>query len=160
MMNWKEIKISYQEYSNIDELPEEWKTLVLRARDASGNAWAPYSGFKVGAAVKLASGQIVIGNNQENAAYPAGLCAERTALFYANANYPDDPVETIAVTAQNSNGWMAEPVKPCGGCRQALLEVETRYNRPVTIVLDGQKSIIVLDGVDSLLPLNFKRSSL
>jgi cytidine deaminase len=159
-MNWKEIKIAYREFKSIDELSDDWKALVLRARAGSENAWAPYSGFKVGAAVKLVSGHVVVGNNQENAAYPAGLCAERTALFYANANYPDDPVETIAVTAQNSNGWMDEPVKPCGGCRQALLEVETRYNRLVTIILDGQKSIIVLDGVDSLLPLNFKRTSL
>jgi cytidine deaminase len=159
-MNWKEIKIAYREFSHIDELPDDWKALVISARNASENAWAPYSGFKVGAAVKLASGMVVTGNNQENAAYPAGLCAERTALFYANANYPDQPVETIAVTAQNSNGWMAEPVKPCGGCRQALLEVETRYEKPVTIILDGKESIIVLDGVDSLLPLNFKRTSL
>jgi cytidine deaminase len=159
-MNWKEIKIAYREFSNIDELSDDWKALVLSARNASENAWAPYSGFKVGAAVKLASGMVVTGNNQENAAYPAGLCAERTALFYANANFPGVPVETIAVTAQNSEGWMAEPVKPCGGCRQAMLEVETRYNKPFTIILDGQKSIIVIDGVDSLLPLNFKRTSL
>jgi cytidine deaminase len=159
-MKWNEIKIAYREYANLGELPEDWKSLIMRARDVSDRAWAPYSGFKVGAAVKLVSGLIVAGNNQENAAYPAGLCAERTALFYANANFPNDPVDVIAVTAKNVHGWVEEPVKPCGGCRQALLEVETRYNRKVTILLDGQKAIYVLDGVDGLLPLNFTRSSL
>lgn len=159
-MKWNEIKIVYREYKGIEELPAEWKELVLRAREASCNAWAPYSGFRVGAAVKLGSGLIMTGNNQENAAYPAGLCAERTALFYANASHPDDPVDVIAVTAQNAHGWMEEPVKPCGGCRQALLEVETRYNKKVTIILDGQKAIYVMDGIDGLLPLNFKRSDL
>lgn len=159
-MKWNEIKIAYREYLSLEELPGEWKELVLRARAASEDAWAPYSGFKVGAAVKLGSGLILTGNNQENAAYPVGLCAERTALFYANANYPDDPVDVIAVTAQNVNGWLDEPVKPCGGCRQALLEVETRFNKKVRIILDGQQSIYVLDGIDGLLPLNFKRSAL
>lgn len=159
-MNWKEIKIKYREYVHGDEIPEEWKLLIERAKAASGSAWAPYSGFKVGAALRLASGRIVTGNNQENAAYPAGLCAERTALFFANANYPDDRVEAIAVSAQNAKGYVKEPVKPCGGCRQALLEVETRYNKPVTIILYGEESVMVLEGIDSLLPLNFKRSSL
>lgn len=159
-MNWKEIKIHYREYSRDDVMPGKWRELVEQAKQASDNAWAPYSGFKVGAAVRLASGRIVTGNNQENAAYPAGLCAERTALFSANANFPEDPVEEIAVSAQNSNGYVSEPVKPCGGCRQALLEVETRFNKPVTIILSGEESIWVFDGIDSLLPLNFKRSSL
>ncbi len=159
-MNRREIKIAYLEFDGAEELPDEFRLLVMSARKASGDAWAPYSGFKVGAAVKLLSGLVLTGNNQENAAYPAGLCAERTVLFYANANYPDDPVVAIAVTAQNAAGFLAEPVKPCGGCRQALLEVETRYNRAVTIVLDGQQSIYMLDGVDSLLPLNFTGRSL
>ncbi len=159
-MKWNEIKIAYREYNELDELPDDWKSLVIRARESSGNAWAPYSGFRVGAAVRLGSGRVITGNNQENAAYPVGLCAERTALFYANANYPDDPVEVIAVTAQNDKGFVEDPVKPCGGCRQALLEVETRYNQSVTIILDGKNALYVLDGVDGLLPLNFKRSSL
>ncbi len=159
-MNWKEIKIHFREYKRHDVMPGKWRELVELAKQASDNAWAPYSGFKVGAALRLSSGRIVTGNNQENAAYPAGLCAERTALFYANANFPDDPVEEIAVSAQNDKGYVNEPVKPCGGCRQALLEVETRFNKPVTIILCGEESTLVLDGIDSLLPLNFKRSSL
>lgn len=159
-MNRREIKIAYLEFDGIGELPDEYRLLIMRARKASEDAWAPYSGFKVGAAVKLLSGMVLTGNNQENAAYPSGLCAERTVLFYASANFPDDPVVAIAVTAQNAAGFLAEPVKPCGGCRQALLEVETRHNRPVTIVLDGQQSIYLLEGVGSLLPLNFTRRSL
>lgn len=160
IMNWREIRIAYREYSNLDELPEAWKDLILRARRTSLNAWSPYSGFMVGAAVKLESGRIIEGNNQENAAYPVGLCAERTALFYANANYPDDAVEVIAVSAQNSGGLVLKPVKPCGGCRQAMLEVEVRFNKKIQIILDGKESILVLDGVDSLLPLNFKPEAL
>jgi cytidine deaminase len=159
-MNLKEIIIKYREFSGVDDLPVLYKELVLSARQASGNAWAPYSGFRVGAAVRLLSGRVITGNNQENAAYPEGLCAERTALFYAGANYPGDPVEIIAVSASTHSGQVSLPVKPCGGCRQALLEVENRYNRQVTIVLDGADSVIVLDGVDSLLPLNFRPDSL
>jgi cytidine deaminase len=159
-MNWKEIKIAYREYASTDELPDNWKELVLKAREAAKNAYAPYSNFHVGAALQLVGGRIVTGNNQENAAYPVGLCAERTALFYANANFPDEAVEIIAVTATNSNGRVGDPVKPCGGCRQALLEVENRYNKPITIILDGSNAIYVLDGVDSLLPLNFRPQAL
>jgi cytidine deaminase len=159
-MIWKEIKIAYRSYGNAEELPDGYKTLIDRARDSSEQAWAPYSQFRVGAAVRLKSGMILTGNNQENAAYPAGLCAERTALFYANANFPGDPVMAIAVTAQNARGLLAEPVKPCGGCRQAMLETESRYNQPITIILEGKDSIYVLDGVTSLLPLSFNRNSL
>lgn len=159
-MNWREIRIAYREFSDLDELTDSWRELVLLARRASGKAWSPYSGFMVGAAVKLVSGKIIEGNNQENAAYPVGLCAERTALFYANANYPDDAVEMIAVSAQNSGGLVSKPVKPCGGCRQALLEVEVRYNKKILVILDGKESILVLDGIDSLLPLNFKPEAL
>lgn len=159
-MKWNEIRIAYREYTDITELPDEYKDLVVKAREISSGAWAPYSGFRVGAAVKLASGMVFTGNNQENAAYPVGLCAERTALFYANANHPDDPVDAIAVSAQNASGWVQDPVKPCGGCRQAMLEVETRFNREIKIILDGQKSIYILDGIDALLPLNFKSTAL
>lgn len=159
-MNWREIRIAYREYADLEELPGSWRDLVLNARQASFNAWSPYSGFMVGAAVRLESGRIISGNNQENAAYPVGLCAERTALFYANANFPHDAVEMIAVSAQNSGGLVLKPVKPCGGCRQAMLEVEVRFNRKILVILDGKDSILVLDGIDSLLPLNFKPEAL
>jgi len=156
----REIRITYQEFKKTDELPVIYAGLLLEARRMAGQAYAPYSGFCVGAAILLENNVIVTGNNQENAAYPSGLCAERTALFYANANYPDIPVEAIAVSAQNKNGLIKESVKPCGSCRQVMLETETRFNKRMKIILDGQNSILVLDGVDTLLPLSFKSSAL
>lgn len=159
-MKLRELKILFREFSSEEELTEDDRQLLLAARQATESAYAPYSGFKVGAALRLNGGMVVKGNNQENAAYPSGLCAERTALFYANANYPDLAVETIAVTARNASGWMVEPVKPCGSCRQALLEAEGRSGKLMRILLDGTSAIYLLEGVDSLLPLNFKASDL
>jgi len=150
----------FEEFSGIDELPEEMKVLVMEARRVSVLAWSPYSGFCVGAAVRLASGEIITGNNQENAAYPSGLCAERTALFYANANYPDIPVEAIAISAKNAGGKVREPVKPCGSCRQVMLETEARFKHPIRIILDGQQSIFSFEGIDTLLPMSFRPASL
>ena len=159
-MEQKIIEIKYTEYQSLDELSQDDAYLVAKAREVSFNAWAPYSNFHVGAAVQLANGKIVTGNNQENAAYPSGLCAERVALFSANANYPNSVVTTIAVSASNTKGLIDEPVKPCGACRQALLESETRFESPIRIILDGKKSILILEGVHNLLPLNFTGSSL
>jgi cytidine deaminase len=159
-MKQKEISILYKEYSNPEELPEEWKQLIHEARMISKKAWSPYSGFCVGAAVKLENGMIFTGNNQENAAYPSGLCAERTALFYANANYPEVPAEVIAISARNVKGLVKEPVKPCGSCRQVLLEAEMRFSHPIKIILDGQNSIFVFEGIDSLLPMSFRPEAL
>jgi cytidine deaminase len=132
----------------------------LEARRITGQAYAPYSGFHVGAAVLLGNGLIVSGNNQENSAYPSGLCAERVALFYANANYPDSEVKTIAISAAKNGVLVNEPVKPCGSCRQALAETEVRFGTPIRIILDGQDSILVLNGVESLLPLSFSKKAL
>jgi cytidine deaminase len=159
-MKQKEIRILYSEYSRPEELPVEMKQLIEEARLISQKAWSPYSGFCVGAAVKLTNGMIFTGNNQENAAYPSGLCAERTALFYANANYPEIPVEAIAISARYNNRLVGEPVKPCGGCRQVLLETEMRFNHPVRIILDGQNSIFVFEGIDLLLPMSFRPEAL
>ena len=159
-MKDREISIMYREYTNQQELPEEMKHLIDEARMISEKAWSPYSGFCVGAAVKLDNGLIFTGNNQENAAYPSGLCAERTALFYANANYPNVPATAIAISARNVNGMVKEPVKPCGSCRQVLLEAEMRFNHPIKIILDGQNSIFVFEGIDSLLPMSFKPDAL
>ena len=159
-MEQKEIRISYQVYKGMDELKDEWRELIREARKIAEKAWSPYSGFCVGAAVRLANGTIITGNNQENAAYPSGLCAERTALFYANANYPDIAVESVAITAHNARGLVKEPVKPCGSCRQVMLETEFRFKHPIQIILDGQSSIFIFEGVDSLLPFSFKPASL
>jgi len=156
----RELRISYSEYAGMDELPAAYTGLVEEARRISEKAYSPYSGFRVGAAVKLANGMIITGNNQENAAYPSGLCAERTALFYANPNFPDVPVEAIAISAASSRGRVKEPVKPCGSCRQVILETEARFHRPVTLVLDGKNGIQVFEGIDNLLPFSFKPEAL
>lgn len=159
-MRTKEVRIFVYEYTTVSELPEEDQVLVNAAREAAKSAYAPYSKFYVGAAVKLENGEIVKGNNQENAAFPTGLCAERVALFYANATYPDMAVKTVAVTAANHDGIVAGPVRPCGSCRQALAEAEVRFNQPVKIIMDGTEKIQVFENVDSLLPFAFKPESL
>lgn len=159
-MKTSEIRIIVQEFENIDELPEPDLKLVLEARRITTQAYAPYSGFCVGAAILLDNGKIITGNNQENSAYPSGLCAERVTMFYANANYPDSAVKTIAISAQKDGVLVEEPVKPCGGCRQALAEAEVRFQKPIRIILDGNGKILVLSGVESLLPLSFSKKSL
>ncbi|HZL11364.1 MAG TPA: cytidine deaminase [Prolixibacteraceae bacterium] len=159
-MKTREIRIVVYEYQTIDELPENDRLLLLEARRITALAYAPYSGFHVGAAVLLANDQIFTGNNQENSAYPSGLCAERVALFYANANYPESEVKAIAVSAAKNGVLVNDSVKPCGACRQALAEAEVRFDSPIRIILDGQDSILVLQGVGSLLPLSFSKNSL
>ncbi|MFV0591245.1 MAG: cytidine deaminase [Draconibacterium sp.] len=155
-MRIKELKILIQEFDKAEELSETDQKLLQVARDASEKAYAPYSHFNVGAAVLLENGEIIAGNNQENADFTDGLCAERVALFYAQATYPGVPVKAIAVTAKNKNGFLNEPAQPCGSCRQVLVETEVRFNQPIRIILDGKKGIQLLDGADSLLPLAFK----
>jgi cytidine deaminase len=159
-MRTKELRILVYEYETIQELPGNDQELVLAAREAAGNAYAPYSKFHVGAAVLLENGKIITGNNQENSAFTNGLCAERVALFYANANFPDVAVKAIAITAENINGLIAEPVKPCGSCRQVMVETESRFKKSIRIILDGKKSIQVFDGIQNLLPFAFKPDSL
>jgi cytidine deaminase len=159
-MKTSEIRILVHEYQNINELTENEQNLLGEARKITKSAYAPYSGFHVGAAVLLNNGKIITGNNQENSAYPSGLCAERVALFYANANFPDSEVIAIAVSAVKNGVLVDEPVKPCGSCRQALAEAEVRFEKPIRIILDGSSSIIVLNGMESLLPLSFSKKDL
>jgi cytidine deaminase len=159
-MKTTEITILVYEFENKEELPESDQLLLAEARRITALAYAPYSGFHVGAAVLLGNGTIVTGNNQENSAYPSGLCAERVALFYANANYPNSEVKTIAISAAKDGVLVKESVKPCGGCRQVLAEAEVRFGSPIRIILDGQDKIMVLQGVESLLPLSFSRKHL
>lgn len=159
-MHIKEIRILVYEFDALIELPEKERDLVLMARKAADNAYSPYSNFKVGAAVLLENGDVITGNNQENADYTDGLCAERVALFYANANFPEIPVKAIAVTAKNSGGKIVELAKPCGSCRQALIETESRFKNKIQLILDGNKKIFRISGVDNLLPLAFKPDEL
>ncbi len=154
------IEIEYSEVDSINNLSNEDAYLVAKAREVANNAWAPYSNFLVGAAVELENGKVIIGNNQENAAYPSGLCAERVALFAANAGYPNSAVKTIAISAFNKKGHVQEPVKPCGSCRQAILEAETRFEKPIKLLLDGANSIYIMEGIASLLPLSFGKRDL
>ena len=109
----------------------------------------------MGAAALLANGVTVTGSNQENAAYPSGTCAERTTLFYANSQYPDQPVRMLAIAARNEAGFTDTPVTPCGACRQVLLETEQRFGLPIQILLCGEKAVYVIEGVKNLLPLSF-----
>lgn len=132
------------------------KALIEAAREAACRSYAPYSRFNVGAAVLLADGTIVTGNNQENAAYPSGLCAERTTLFWANSQYPHLSVDALAIAARNDSGELAVPIPPCGACRQVILETERRYGAPIRIILFGTKECYLIeDGIKALLPLCF-----
>lgn len=158
----KEIKIEFsvRSYPSIHDLPEIPGMLILRAREAARKAYAPYSGYRVGASVLLANGEILTGNNQENAAYPSGLCAERTVLFYASSQYPGVPVRSLAVTTLNGDLAVGAIAKPCGGCRQVMAEYEDLAGQPMEIILDGRESITIVDGVDTLLPFRFKKEDL
>lgn len=139
-----------------EELDEADRQLIDAAREATYRSYAPYSRFCVGAAARLADGTVVSGNNQENAASPSGLCAERTTLFYANSRYPDQPVTTLAVAARNDKGeFLQKPISPCGACRQVMLETERRFDYAIRILLYGTECIYELEGADALLPLSF-----
>ena len=155
-MQTKDFRIVVNEYHSINELPEADIKLIFAAREASRNAYSPYSKINVGAAILLQSGKIISGNNQENSVYPNGLCAERVALFYANSKFPDDKVIAIAISSENINGIVSEPISPCGSCRQALMETEVRFQQKIRVILDSQKNILVFDGIDNLLPFAFK----
>lgn len=152
-----ETKVTVYTY---DELNDEQKMLIDKAREQVTKAYAPYSGFRVGAALMLENGEIFAGSNQENAAYPSGLCAERVAMFYANAQYPDVPVKTLAIAAFTNGKFIETPVTPCGSCRQVLLESESRFNTGIQIFLYGTNEILMLENVKQLLPLCFEKNSL
>lgn len=158
-MKRSEIIIPIEEKS-FKELQSEELELVEAARSIARDAYAPYSKFRVGAALRLKSGRIVTGSNQENAAYPSGLCAERTALFYAGAQYPDDPVVALAVTAMRDDNLYVALAAPCGGCRQVILETADRYKSPFPVYLAGPDSVQIVADCRQLLPINFDASSL
>lgn len=150
----------YKEY-RISELTDKDGELVEAAKLAAKDAYAPYSKFKVGAAVRLANDEIVRGSNQENAAYPSGLCAERVALFYCGANYPDIPVKEIAILALGkTNTIIDKPVPPCGACRQVIVETAGRFKQTIRLLLVGKESVIEINNANDLLPLLFDTSYL
>jgi len=151
----KQLTIDYCDYASLSELPAEWQPLVQEARGAADSAYAPYSRFCVGAAVLLGDGSIVTGSNQENAAYPSGLCAERVALFSAMHRFPCCPVRALAVAGRDADGRYVE-ASPCGACRQVMAEAEGIAGRPMVVLIClGGGEIRLLRGTNSLLPFAF-----
>ena len=153
-MTDRKLIISYKEYA-FDELSGEDRQLVEAAVGAMRNAYSPYSNFKVGAAVRLSDGSIVIGSNQENAAYPSGLCAERTAMFAASAQHPDLAIRSLAV-AGGLNGQLEDiPASPCGACRQVMAQYQRKAGAPLSVLVVGAEKVWKFDRVDDLLPFIF-----
>lgn len=144
----------------VEELDPALRALVEKAKAMTQNAYCPYSHFHVGTAALLADGQIVAGSNQENAAYPSGLCAERTTLFAANANNPNTPVLALAIACYTNGHFTKDAASPCGACRQVMLETEHRFSTPMKVVLYGEDMCYVFNSAADLLPLNFVAESL
>ena len=154
-MKEKVLKSTIQ-VAQMDELSEVERELLEMAIEGTNRSYAPYSNFHVGAAILLENGIKFIGCNQENAAFPAGICAERAAIFAAGAQYPDQPILMLAIAARNEKGELVDdPVSPCGTCRQVIIETETRFKHPVRILLYGKKCVYVVDGIHQLMPLSF-----
>lgn len=152
----KELKIEYRQLKHWNELPDTDQVLVKKANSVMLNAYAPYSDFKVGAAVLLANNTIVTGSNQENIAYPSGMCAERVALFYAGANFPNQKVETLCIVAKGDLISREDLLSPCGGCRQVMAETESRQGEPYRVILVCQNDeVIIFNSALDLLPLAF-----
>ena len=154
-MTDREIRISYQEYNSIDELNPEDRELAAEAIKAMQGAYAPYSHFHVGAAVRMSNGQIVRGANQEDAAFPSGLCAERTAMFAAGARYPDKDMVSIALAGGVMGRLAKEPATPCGACRQVMAQYQAKSGKPMSVIMVSADKIWKFAKVDDILPLIF-----
>jgi cytidine deaminase len=151
-----EIKIAFEEYDTVKELDKNDQHLCLEAVKALANSHSPYSKFKVGVAMQLQSGKIIHASNQENVAYPSGLCAERVALFYWGANHPDDPIESMAITAHSDEFPLLKPVTSCGSCLQVLAEYEKKQNQQIKVILYCQKGPTwIIKGIENQLPFLF-----
>ncbi|MEH6406539.1 MAG: cytidine deaminase [Leeuwenhoekiella sp.] len=148
-------------YDLVEELPEQIQSLMQEAFVARDNAYAPYSKFHVGAAILLDNNEIIIGSNQENAAYPSGLCAERTAIFYAGAKYPKATIEAMAISAKAQSKPTITPIPPCGSCRQAIAEYEVKQDMPIALYFMGESGkVFKSDSLKNLLPLLFTQDYL
>ncbi len=159
----KDIKIEsiLTVFDNLKELPKEIIALMQKAIEAREKAYAPYSKFHVGAAILLDNGEVITGSNQENASYPSGLCAERTAVYYAGAKYPKAKMLKMAITAASQNQKTESPIPPCGACRQALAEYEVKQKEPIEIYFMGETGKVVKsESLANLLPLVFDKSAL
>ena len=148
-------------FDTISELPKNIQKIMNKAHEARENAYAPYSHFKVGAALQLDSGEIILGNNQENAAYPSGLCAERVAVFHAGATHPNAKMMSMAISAKSLKNKLTTPVAPCGSCRQVLAEYEVKQDTPIAIYFMGETGKVVKsNSIKDLLPLIFDNTFL
>lgn len=155
-MQKKNISVSFEDYTSVDELSQADRTLCEEAQKALASSHSPYSQFKVGAAVLLQSGKIVHGSNQENVAYPSGLCAERVALFSIGAQYPNDPIVSVAITAKTDKFSISNPVSPCGACLQVMSDFEQRQKSPIRVLLYCiGVNVVVAEGVNNFLPFQF-----
>ncbi len=156
-MEKKTYQFEYQKFNNLDELSDQNKNLIELSKNAAEKAYAPYSNFRVGAAILLENGEILTGNNQENASYPVGICAERTLLSYVHSNFPDLSKIKLAISVLDTD----KDVSPCGLCRQTLLEYEALQNQPLEILLhNASDSVLVISSASALLPLHFDNQSL
>lgn len=156
----KKISIAWQEFDDPEELDAVDRELLDLAHQAAQNAYAPYSGFRVGAAIRLESGTVVTGTNVENAAFPSGICAERNALANASSNHPGDRPISLAITALTGNKTADEPVSPCGNCRQVIAEEEYRSGNGIRLILGGKRKIRIIEKAGDLLPLQFSSDNL
>ncbi|MBW2962710.1 cytidine deaminase [Mesonia aestuariivivens] len=157
----KQFTASYQIYDHLEEMNQEDIKLMKQAAEARNNAYAPYSKFMVGAAILMANGKVVIGSNQENAAYPSGLCAERNAIYQAGALYPNEKIEAIAITVKSQKKKVIVPAAPCGACRQAIAEYEFKQEHPIKIMFMAEiGKVIKVNALLDILPLAFDGSSL
>lgn len=152
--------ISYQSeistYESANDLSPDFQLLLDNAISALESSYSPYSGFAVASAIKLVNGEIILGSNQENIAYPSGLCAERVAFFSAGTNFPNIEIESIAIVAKSLNGEITDPITPCGSCRQVMIEVESKQNTPITVIMQGENgSIWISKSVQNLIPFYF-----
>ena len=154
-MPTRELNYTFEEYSDISELDSHISSLIELAKEAAEKAYAPYSEFKVGAVVELANGKILTGNNQENAAYPSGMCAERSVLYFANGNYPEVAVKKMVLVALGYGKLTDTPVYPCGACRQVMMQTQDRFMEPIEVWMVGKEKIHMVKSVDPLLPLKF-----
>ena len=154
-MTNRRINIDFTEYSTVDEMEPQDRELVAAANAARAGSYSPYSRFRVGAALRLSDGTIVQGANQENVAYPSGLCAERTAMFAAGANHPGVAFDTLAIVGANGDEVCEMPAAPCGACRQVMAEYQRLYGHPLKVILIGSHAIYKFAKVEDLLPLIF-----
>ncbi len=161
LMKKMQFNAEYQVYENEQKLPLAARELLAQAKKACDTAYAPYSNFKVGAAAQLENGAIVLGSNQENAAYPVTICGERNAIFAASVQYPEVPIVAVAITVRTQKQNLQKPVPPCGSCRQAMYEYELRHQQPIQLILQGDTGeVYIIDSIKDILPLFFDPSYL